>query len=197
MNQTIQTVTQNIIDRSKETRSVYLGRIKEAKNSKIKLACSNIAHAIAPMNEDEKKSLSINHNPNIAIVSAYNDMLSAHEPYKHYPALIKKTLQEYSCTAQVASAVPAMCDGVTQGQKGMELSLFSRDNIAIATAIGLSHNVFDGAIYLGVCDKIVPGMVMGALSFGHLPSLFIPSGPMPSGISNQEKAKIRQEFALG
>ncbi len=197
MNPIIKTVTQNIINRSKKTREIYLQRIEEVKNSRIHLSCSNIAHAVAPMNEDEKQSLSIEHNPNIAIVTAYNDMLSAHEPFKHYPALIKKTLSSFHATAQVAGSVPAMCDGVTQSQKGMELSLFSRDNIAMGTAIGLAHNVYDGAIYLGVCDKIVPGLLMGAFSFGHLPSIFIPSGPMPSGISNSDKAHIRQEFAKG
>jgi phosphogluconate dehydratase len=135
--------------------------------------------------------------PNIAIVTAYNDMLSAHEPYKLYPALIKRTLSDAGATCQVAGGVPAMCDGVTQSQPGMELSLFSRDNIAMGTAIALSHNVFDGALYLGVCDKIVPGLMIGALAFGHLPGIFVPAGPMPSGISNSEKAKIRQAFASG
>jgi phosphogluconate dehydratase len=148
------------------------------------------------MDKDEKNSV-IKNNINIGIISAYNDMLSAHEPYKYYPALIKKTLGEQNATAQVAGCVPAMCDGVTQSQVGMELSLLSRDNIAMGSAVGLAHNIYDGAIYLGVCDKIVPGLVMSALSFGHLPSIFIPTGPMPSGISNSEKSKIRQEYAKG
>lgn len=195
--ETINNVKNNIVQRSKKSREIYLKRIKEAKqNSKTKLACSNIAHAIAPM-DDSEKNLIIHSNINIGIISAYNDMLSAHEPYKHYPALIKKTLQAQNATAQVAGCVPAMCDGVTQSQVGMELSLLSRDNIAMGSAIGLAHNMYEGAIYLGICDKIVPGLLMSALSFGHLPSIFIPSGPMPSGISNSEKSKIRQEFAKG
>jgi phosphogluconate dehydratase len=152
---------------------------------------------MAPMDQYEKGSLAALEKPNIGIVTAYNDMLSAHEPYKLYPALIKRRLLEEGATCQVAGGVPAMCDGVTQSQPGMELSLFSRDNIAMGTAIGLSHNVFDGALYLGVCDKIVPGLLIGALSFGHLPGIFVPAGPMPSGISNAEKARIRQEFAQG
>jgi phosphogluconate dehydratase len=166
------------------------------KQTKTQLGCSNIAHAIAPLDNDDKKSV-IENNLNIGIISAYNDMLSAHEPYKHYPALIKKTLHEKNTTAQVAGCVPAMCDGVTQSQIGMELSLLSRDNIAMGSAIGLAHNIYDGAIYLGVCDKIVPGLLMSALSFGHLPSIFIPTGPMPSGISNAQKSKVRQDFAKG
>lgn len=136
-------------------------------------------------------------NPNMAIITAYNDMLSAHEPFSVYPSLLKRTLLDNGATAQVAGGVPAMCDGITQSQPGMELSLFSRDNIAMGTAIGLSHNVYDGAFYLGVCDKIVPGLLIGALTYGHLPSIFVPAGPMPSGISNSQKAKIRQEYALG
>jgi phosphogluconate dehydratase len=152
---------------------------------------------MAPMDEKEKESLSHDTAANIAIVTAYNDMLSAHEPFKLYPPLIKRAVMDVGATAQVAGGVPAMCDGVTQSQPGMELSLFSRDNIAMGTAIALSHNVYDGAIYLGVCDKIVPGLLIGALSFGHLPAIFIPAGPMPSGISNSEKSMIRQEYAQG
>jgi len=200
MNKTILAITEQIKNRSKESRSIYLQRMEEAKNkgvNRTNLSCSNLAHAMAPMNKDEKKSLSNMTTPNLAIVTSYNDMLSAHEPYSTYPSLIKRTLMIEGATAQVSSGVPAMCDGITQGQDGMELSLFSRDNIAMATAIGLSHNVYDGAIYLGVCDKIVPGLLIGALSFGHLPSIFIPAGPMPSGISNTKKSKIRQEFAAG
>lgn len=200
MNPTIQRVTEHIQERSLHTRTLYLQRLNKAKTHGVnrqKLGCSNLAHAMAPMDDAGKTSLSQLHNPNIAIVSAYNDMLSAHEPYKLYPSLIKRTLLEMGATSQVAGGVPAMCDGVTQSQPGMELSLFSRDNIAMGTAIALSHNVYDGALYLGVCDKIVPGLLIGALSFGHLPALFVPAGPMPSGISNAEKARIRQEFAKG
>lgn len=198
MNPILHEVTQTIIERSKESREIYLQRIEEVLDKpKRKLSCSNLAHAVAPMENSEKKSVYVEHNPNIGIITAYNDMLSAHEPFKYYPALIKKTLIENNATAQVAGGVPAMCDGVTQSQPGMELSLFSRDNIAMGTAIGMAHNMYDGAIYLGVCDKIVPGMLMGAFSFGHLPSIFIPAGPMPSGISNSEKSKIRQEYAQG
>ncbi|APW65659.1 phosphogluconate dehydratase [Poseidonibacter parvus] len=200
MNEIILEVTNNIIERSKTSREIYLNRVKEASNKGVnrsKVGCSNLAHTIAPMNEQEKELMSDKVTPNIAIVTAYNDMLSAHEPFSVYPSLIKRTLLNEGATAQVASGVPAMCDGVTQGYEGMELSLFSRDNIAMGTAIGLSHNVYDGAIYLGVCDKIVPGLLIGALSFGHLPAIFMPAGPMPSGISNKEKALVRQEFAQG
>lgn len=200
MNEIITQVTEQIVQRSHKSRSIYLERIEAAKvygANRQKLGCSNLAHAMAPMNQDEKAALSGMQEPNIAIVTAYNDMLSAHEPFKHYPALLKRTFTELGATAQVAGGVPAMCDGVTQSQPGMELSLFSRDNIAMGTAIALSHNVFDGAMYLGVCDKIVPGLLIGALSFGHLPGLFVPAGPMPSGISNAQKAKVRQEFAQG
>ena len=200
MNKTIQEVTNTIIARSKKSRAIYLERIAKAKGNGVnreKLGCSNLAHAMAPMDSKEKSSLESMQSPNIAIVTAYNDMLSAHEPFKLYPSRIKRTLMDFGATAQVAGGVPAMCDGVTQSQPGMELSLFSRDNIAMGTAIGLSHNVYDGAIYLGVCDKIVPGLLIGALAFGHLPSIFIPAGPMASGISNAKKAKVRQEFAQG
>ena len=199
MNATILQVTQNIIERSRQSRETYLARMAEARqNSGRKiLGCSNIAHAMAPMSEFEKKSIAFSKAPNIAIVTAYNDMLSAHEPYKLYPALLKRTLGELGATAQVAGGVPAMCDGVTQSQKGMELSLFSRDNIAMGTAIALSHNVYEGAMLLGVCDKIVPGMVIGAFAFGHLPTIFVPAGPMGSGISNSKKSQIRQDYAVG
>ena len=200
MNTTILEVTNNIRERSAKSRKVYLDRIALAKGHGVnrnKLGCSNIAHAMAPMDEGEKDAIAKMQSPNIAIVTAYNDMLSAHEPFKLYPTLIKRTLMDLGATAQVAGGVPAMCDGVTQSQPGMELSLFSRDNIAMGTAIALSHNVYDGALYLGVCDKIVPGLVMSALAFGHLPAMFVPAGPMPSGISNAQKAKVRQEFAQG
>lgn len=200
MNSIIEEVTQKIIERSKKSRKVYLERIALAKEKGLtrnRLGCSNLAHAMAPMKVEEKKSLAEMKSPNIAIVTAYNDMLSAHEPFKLYPPLIKRILMNSGATAQVAGGVPAMCDGVTQSQPGMELSLFSRDNIAMGTAIALSHNVYDGALYLGVCDKIVPGLLIGALSFGHLPAMFVPAGPMASGISNAKKAKVRQEFAEG
>ncbi len=200
MNEVIQKVTDRIRERSLESRAIYLDRIALAKGHGVnrqKLGCSNLAHAMAPMEEGEKTSLAGLESPNIAIVTAYNDMLSAHEPYKLYPPLIKRTLMDLGATGQVAGGVPAMCDGVTQSQPGMELSLFSRDNIAMGTAIALSHNVYDGALYLGVCDKIVPGLLIGALAFGHLPGVFVPAGPMPSGISNAQKAKVRQDFAQG
>ena len=200
MNDTIKKVTEQIIERSRESRTIYLKRIEEAKRQGVNrqvLSCSNLAHTTASMDEYEKSALAQMKKPNVAIITAYNDMLSAHEPFKDYPEIIKRRLLEKGATCQVASGVPAMCDGVTQSQPGMELSLFSRDNIAMGTAIGLSHNAFDAAMYLGVCDKIVPGLLIGALSFGHLPAIFVPAGPMPSGISNAEKAKIRQEYAQG
>lgn len=200
MNKVIQRVTDDIVKRSLKSRKLYKERIAAAQGHGVNresLGCSNLAHAMAPMDDNGKSSLAELQQPNIAIVTAYNDMLSAHEPYKLYPPLIKRALMDVGSTAQVAGGVPAMCDGVTQSQPGMELSLFSRDNIAMGTVIALSHNVYDGALYLGVCDKIVPGLVIGALSFGHLPAMFIPAGPMPSGISNSEKSKIRQEYAQG
>lgn len=200
MNEIIKEVTENIIKRSSKNREIYLKRVEESKLSSVSrrgLTCGNLAHAIAPLSQNEKDSMIDMKKPNMAIVTAYNDMLSAHEPYSVYPALLKRTLLDNAATAQVAGGVPAMCDGITQSQPGMELSLFSRDNIAMGTAIGMSHNVFDGAFYLGVCDKIVPGLLIGALSFGHLPSIFVPAGPMQSGIPNSEKAKVRQDFASG
>jgi len=200
MNKIIKDVTNRIIKRSQNSRKIYLARINEAKKNSVNRAvldCANLAHAIAPMNDEEKTHLSDMKSFNMGIVTAYNDMLSAHEPYHAYPDILKKELIKYGSTAQVAGGVPAMCDGVTQGQPGMELSLFSRDNIAMGTAIALSHNTYDGAFYLGICDKIVPGLLIGALSYGHLPAIFVPSGPMPSGIYNKEKAKTRQEFAQG
>lgn len=200
MNNTIEEVSKRIVNRSKKSREIYLKRVSESKKtnlSRVSLGCSNLAHAIAPMSETEKTFLSDNKSYNMGIITAYNDMLSAHQPYFSYPSILKKELLKYSSTAQVSSGVPAMCDGVTQGKKGMELSLFSRDNIAMGTAIGLSHDTYDGAFYLGVCDKIVPGLVIAALSFGYLPAIFVPSGPMPSGISNKEKAKVREDFAKG
>jgi phosphogluconate dehydratase len=200
LNSTIAEVTNEIITRSKKSRTIYLKRVDEATKEEVNrqsLGCSNLAHGVAPLDEKEKKELLEFKRENVAIISSYNDMLSAHEPYKSYPPIIKRALNLKGVSAQFAGGVPAMCDGITQSQPGMELSLFSRDNIAMGTAIALSHNMFDGALYLGVCDKIVPGLLIGALKFGHLPSVFIPAGPMPSGISNSIKAKVRQEYTQG
>ncbi|WP_035059248.1 phosphogluconate dehydratase [Andreprevotia chitinilytica] len=193
-------VTQRIIERSRESRGRYLHRLEEAaKKEPIRkgLACTNQAHAWAAAPEGDKILMREMRQPNVAIVSSYNDMLSAHQPLETYPAIIKEAVREVGATAQFAGGTPAMCDGVTQGQPGMELSLFSRDVIAMSTAVGLSHNVFDAVVALGVCDKIVPGLLMGVLQFGHLPAVFAPAGPMTSGISNKDKAKIRQLFAEG
>jgi len=200
INKIVQEVTDEIINRSKKSRAIYLKRIDEAHSRTVErehLGCSNLAHAIAPCSSHDKESLIATQKENIAIVSAYNDMLSAHQPFVNFPPLIKRSLALKGATAQFAGGVSAMCDGVTQSQPGMELSLFSRDNIAQSTAIALSHNMFDGAIMLGVCDKIVPGMFIGAMKFGHLPTIFSPAGPMESGISNAKKAKVRQEYAKG
>jgi phosphogluconate dehydratase len=201
MNADISAVTERIIERSRATRERYLTRIAEAHKAhevnRSVLGCSNLAHVMAAESSTDKASLSAMQSPNIAIVTSYNDMLSAHQPFAEYPQLIKSALHQVGATGQVAGGVPAMCDGVTQSQPGMELSLFSRDVIAMSTAVALSHNVYEGALYLGVCDKIVPGLMMGALAFGHLPALFISAGPMRSGISNDEKAAVRKEFALG
>lgn len=196
----IQEVTQRVIERSKNTRQAYLDRISHAKKQtrvRAGLGCGNIAHVMAACSSDDKARLKADEVPNLAIINSYNDMLSAHVPYKDYPDLIKDIATKYDATAQVAGGVPAMCDGVTQGRDGMELSLFSRDVIAMSTAVSLSHDVFDGVFCLGVCDKIVPGLLIGALSFGHLPVFFLPAGPMQSGIPNKEKARIRQKFAQG
>lgn len=197
---TLADVTQRIIERSRETRRDYVSRMEAAKNSKVTrstLSCGNLAHGFAACGEDDKNSLKLMESANVGIISAYNDMVSAHQPFQHFPDMIKEAVNGMGGVAQVAGGVPAMCDGVTQGQPGMELSLFSRDTIAMATAVGLSHNMFDAALCLGVCDKIVPGLLIGALSFGHLPVIFVPAGPMPSGLPNKEKARIRQEYAEG
>lgn len=197
---TIKQITEKIIERSKETRTEYLAMIDDMRNAPPapdRLSCSNWAHVVAAESEQDKKSIPAGEGANIGIVTAYNDMLSAHQPFANYPNIIKLTARSKGATAQVAGGVPAMCDGVTQGQPGMELSLFSRDVIAMATAISLSHDVYDGIMCLGVCDKIVPGLVIGALQFGHLPVMFVPAGPMPSGIPNKEKALARQKFATG
>ena len=200
MNPTVLRVTEQIVERSRESRRDYLELMNEAKATPLdrqKLSCGNLAHGFAACNKEDKGTIRLMNASNLGIVTAYNDMLSAHQPYQNYPDKIKVFARECGSTAQVAGAVPAMCDGVTQGVAGMELSLFSRDTIAQATAISLSHQMFDGIICLGICDKIVPGMLMGVLRFGHLPALFIPSGPMPSGIPNKEKARVRQLFAEG
>jgi phosphogluconate dehydratase len=196
----LESVTNDVIERSKKTRSVYLARIDEAVGKgphRAVLGCGNLAHGFAACSMTDKADLAGDQKANIAIISSYNDMLSAHEPFKDFPALIKEAAHEAGGVAQFAGGVPAMCDGITQGQPGMELSLFSRDVIAMATAVGLSHNMFDAALYLGVCDKIVPGLLIGALSFGHLPAIFVPAGPMPSGMPNKEKVRIRQLYAEG
>lgn len=200
MNPKIVAITNRIIERSKDTRSRYLERIAQARGNaraRTTLPCGNLAHGFAACSASEKSDLTAAKKANIAIVSAYNDMLSAHQPYQTYPDQIKQVIAKHGGVAQFAGGVPAMCDGVTQGEPGMELSLFSRDVIAMSTAVALSHNMFDGVVYLGICDKIVPGLLIGALSFGHLPTFFIPAGPMPSGLPNAEKAKARQLFAEG
>ncbi|HCV48545.1 MAG TPA: phosphogluconate dehydratase [Rhodobiaceae bacterium] len=192
-------ITEKIASRSQASRTDYLNMIEEAQtahNSK-GLSAGNVAHATAACPVADKKSMIAGDWAHLAIVTAYNDMLSAHQPYERYPELIRGFAREFNATTQVAGGVPAMCDGVTQGQPGMELSLFSRDVIAMSTAVALSHNTFDAAIYLGICDKIVPGLLMGALQFGHLPSIFIPSGPMPSGLANEEKSRVRKAYARG
>lgn len=196
----IMRVTERIIERSKATRSEYIKNMMaqfDKETLRSKLNCGNLAHAFAGCNKSDKQNLSGNSTPNIGIVTAYNDMLSAHKTYEHYPEMLRSYARKYDGTAQVAGSVPAMCDGVTQGQQGMELSLFSRDVIALSTAISLSHNMFDGVMCLGICDKIVPGLLIGALKFGYLPTVFVPGGPMESGISNEEKSRIRQDFAEG
>ncbi|KZN52395.1 phosphogluconate dehydratase [Pseudoalteromonas luteoviolacea] len=196
----IQEVTERVVKRSQQTRSAYLKRIQEAKKQtrvRAGLGCGNLAHVMAACSSSDKARLKADDQPNLAIINSYNDMLSAHVPYIEYPDLIKKIATKYDATAQVAGGVPAMCDGVTQGRDGMELSLFSRDVIAMSTAVALSHDVFDGVFCLGVCDKIVPGLLIGSLSFGHLPIFFLPAGPMESGIPNKEKARVRQSFAQG
>ncbi len=199
INATLQRVTDRIIERSTATREPYLARMRAAKGkgpNRAHLSCSGQAHAFAAAGPDQA-SLAIRSAGNLGIITTYNDMLSAHQPFERYPDLIRAAARDVGATAQVAGGVPAMCDGVTQGEAGMELSLFSRDVIAMATGIALSHNVFDAVVYLGVCDKIVPGLVIAAQSFGHLPAVFLPAGPMTSGLENDEKAKVRQKFATG
>ncbi|MEJ6080651.1 phosphogluconate dehydratase [Vibrio sp. 1-Bac 57] len=200
MNNIIEQVTKNIAMRSSKLRNEYLSRIRKQAalgKERATLACGNLAHTVASCSAGQKSTILDFTRANVAIVSAYNDMLSAHQPYQTYPDKIKLALKNAGHSAQVAGGVPAMCDGVTQGQTGMDLSLFSRDLIAQATAIALSHNTFDATLLLGVCDKIAPGQIMGALAFGHLPSAFVPSGPMATGITNEEKVKIRQQYVAG
>jgi len=196
----ITNVTQRIVRRSAGARRAYLERIERLASrgrGAERLGCANVAHAFAALPRAARVNIMVDRAPNLAIVTAYNDMLSAHQPYETFPALIRETARALGATAQVAGGVPAMCDGVTQGQPGMELSLFSRDAIAMGTAIALSHDVFDGALLLGVCDKIVPGLLIGALHFGHLPCVFVPAGPMASGLSNSDKSKVREQHAQG
>ncbi|SFN43755.1 6-phosphogluconate dehydratase [Roseovarius lutimaris] len=199
LNSTLNRVTQNIIARSAPTRRAYLDRMTAARSkgpARAHLSCSGQAHAYAASGED-KDQLSQATAGNLGIVTTYNDMLSAHQPFERYPDLIREAVRAVGGTAQVAGGVPAMCDGVTQGEAGMELSLFSRDVIALAASVALSHNTFDAAVFLGVCDKIVPGLVIAAQAFGHLPAVFLPAGPMTSGLANDEKAIVRQKFATG
>jgi phosphogluconate dehydratase len=199
LNPTIASVTDRIIERSRPTRAAYLDLIERERESGVdrpNLSCGNLAHGFAAAGED-KAVIRDGRVMNIGIVTAYNDMLSAHQPYGRYPEQIKLFAREASATAQVAGGVPAMCDGVTQGQRGMELSLFSRDTIALSTAVALSHGMFEGSLLLGICDKIVPGLLIGALRFGHLPTILIPAGPMPSGLANKEKQRVRQLYAEG
>jgi len=200
MHPTITRVTNRVTARSKTDRAAYLARIHRASHdgpARQQTSCSNLAHAMAASSAIEKQAIASGQAPNVGIITAYNDMLSAHQPFETYPTQIKRAAAENGAVAQVAGGVPAMCDGVTQGQEGMDLSLFSRDVIALSTAVALSHDVFDAAIFLGICDKIVPGMLIGALSFGHLPVIFAPAGPMISGLSNKDKARTREEYAAG
>ncbi|ALO34986.1 phosphogluconate dehydratase [Colwellia sp. MT41] len=200
MKQQIVDITDRIIKRSAKTRAEYLAKIDAAKSDTVHraaLSCGNLAHGFAACGKDDKSSLRGIQHSDIAIVTSYNDMLSAHQPYQTYPDIIKAAVKDAGGVAQVAAGVPAMCDGVTQGQPGMDLSLMSRDVIAMSAAIGLSHNMFDGALMLGICDKIVPGLLIASMTFGHLPIVFIPAGPMPSGLPNKEKARVRQQHAKG
>ena len=193
-------VTERIQARSAVLREAYVAHLRQARRPgpyRAGLGCANAAHAYAAMPANDKLVLHAQRQPNLGIITAYNDMLSAHQPYEHYPQVLREAARVSGATAQVAGGVPAMCDGITQGEDGMGLSLFSRDVIAMATAVGLSHNVFDAGLLLGICDKIVPGLFMGALQFGHLPMVFVPAGPMTSGLSNSEKARVRQQFTQG
>ncbi len=196
----VEQVTNRIIKRSRASRAAYLAHLEAARVQGVQrgaLSCTNLAHGFAAFPANDKLKLREQKKPSVAIVSSYNDMLSAHQPFEYFPKVIKDAVRDVGAVAQFAGGVPAMCDGVTQGQPGMELSLFSRDTIAMATAVALSHNMFDAALYLGICDKIVPGLLIGALHFGHIPGVFVPGGPMTTGISNKEKAAIRQRYAKG
>ena len=200
MNSVLAAVTHRIAERSRSTRSAYLQRIDRLVGrapSADRMGCANVAHAFAALPANDKLRVVAHKGPHIGVITAYNDMLSAHQPYESYPAIIRDEAQRHGATVQVAGGVPAMCDGVTQGLPGMELSLFSRDTIAMATAIGLTHDVFDAVLLLGVCDKIVPGLLIGALHFGHLPCVFVPAGPMSTGLSNDDKSKVREQAAQG
>jgi phosphogluconate dehydratase len=200
MNPQVAQVTERIVQRSAPLRQAYLARIDKLVGrapGADRMGCANVAHAFAALPAPDKLRVVAQKAPNLAVVTAYNDMLSAHQPYESYPALIREEARRHGATVQVAGGVPAMCDGVTQGLPGMELSLFSRDTIAMGTAIALTHDVFDAALLLGVCDKIVPGLLIGALHFGHLPCVFVPAGPMSSGLSNSAKAKVREQHAQG
>ena len=200
MNPTLAAVTDRIIERSRATRGDYLARMAQLRDQsphRSSLSCGNLAHGFAACGQDDKDTLKFMNKANVAIVSAYNDMLSAHQPYKDFPDVIREAAHGLGSVAQFAGGTPAMCDGVTQGQPGMELSLFSRDVIAMSTAVALSHNMFDATVLLGICDKIVPGLLIGSLSFGYLPTVLIPGGPMPSGLPNKEKQRIRQLYAEG
>lgn len=200
MHPTLALVTERIRARSQPTRSAYLAqidRLAQRPPGSERMGCANVAHAFAALPADDKFRVVAQKAPNIGVVTAYNDMLSAHQPYEGYPALIRDEARQHGATVQVAGGVPAMCDGVTQGLPGMELSLFSRDTIAMGTAVALTHDMFDAVLLLGVCDKIVPGLLIGALHFGHLPCVFVPAGPMSSGLSNSEKAKVREQAAQG
>ncbi len=200
LNPVVAKVTARIVERSRASRSSYLAKIEAARGAgptRSRLSCGNLAHGFAACGSSDKAAISAGVAPNLAIVTAYNDMLSAHQPYETYPAQMREAARKVGATAQVAGGVAAMCDGVTQGRAGMQLSLFSRDVIALSAAIALSHDMFDAALFLGICDKIVPGLLIAALTFGHLPAVFVPAGPMPSGISNDEKSRIRQLYAEG
>ncbi|MGB2109807.1 MAG: dihydroxy-acid dehydratase, partial [Marinobacter vinifirmus] len=200
MHSTVQKVANRIIERSRASRADYLERMAglAAKDPhRGTLSCGNLAHGFAACSQGDKDTLKFLNRANVAMVSAYNDMLSAHQPYQRFPDIIREAAHGMGSVAQFAGGTPAMCDGVTQGQPGMELSLFSRDTIAMSTAVALSHNMFDAVMLLGICDKIVPGLLIGALSFGHLPAILVPSGPMPSGLPNKEKQRIRQLYAEG
>ncbi len=200
MHPTVDKVTQRIIERSRATRQDYLDRMNQLKAQsphRSSLSCGNLAHGFAACSQGDKDTLKFMNKANVAIVSAYNDMLSAHQPYEKFPDMIRAAAHNMGSVAQFAGGTPAMCDGVTQGQPGMELSLFSRDTIAMSTAVAMSHNMFDATVLLGICDKIVPGLLIGSLSFGYLPTILVPAGPMPSGLPNKEKQRIRQLYAEG